>query len=171
MEPTASRRTIHLDMISTDRSAATRALARGGSSCSRLGRMRSRPNRIFRVSLIVLAAYVPLWALTAAVGPHTVRPLMISALAIDDSFRELRTTKDVYDAVGHVYALQFASYAPFCVTVWWARSDQDFGSAETELFVWFGCAFHVHSFKNSGWRRERPNQAMDRTADRFVSRF
>jgi hypothetical protein len=133
--------------------------------------MQRRPNRVFQVFLIVIAAYAALWALTASGGPHAVRPLMISALAIDDSFRELRTTKDVYDAVGHVYALQFASYAPFCVTVRWARSDQDFGSAETELFVWFGRAFHVHSFKNSGWRRERPNQAMERTADRFVSTF
>jgi hypothetical protein len=133
--------------------------------------MQRRLNRVFRVSLVVIAAYAALWALTAVVGPRTVRPLMISALAIDDSFRELRTTKDVHDAVGHVYALQFASYAPFCVTVRWARSDQDFGSAETELFVWFGRAFHVHSFRNSGWRRESPNHAMERTAYRFVSTF
>jgi hypothetical protein len=117
------------------------------------------------------AAYAALWALTAASGPRAVRSRMISALAIDDSFRELRTTKDVYDATGHVYALQFSSYAPFCVTVRWARSDEDFGSAETELFVWFGPAFHVRSFKNSGWTRERPNQAMERTADRRAPQF
>ena len=75
--------------------------------------MQRRPNRVFRVLLIVIAAYGALWTLTAAVGPRAVRPPMISALAIDDSFRELRTTKDVYDVVGHVYALQFSSYAPF----------------------------------------------------------
>jgi len=120
--------------------------------------MKRRRNRVFRVLLVVIAAYAALWALTAAVGPRTVRPLMISALAIDDSFRELRTTKDVYDAVGHAYALQFSSYAPFCVTVRWARSDKDLGSAETELFVWLGRPFHAYSFRKSGWRRERPNQ-------------
>jgi hypothetical protein len=131
--------------------------------------MQRRPNRVFRVLLIVIAAYAALWTLTAAVGPRSVRPLMISALAIDDSFRELHTTKDVYDAVGHVYALQFSSYAPFCVTVRWARSDQDFGSAETELFLWFGRAFHAHSFRKSGWTRERPNQSMQRTATRYAT--
>jgi hypothetical protein len=130
--------------------------------------MERRPNRAFRVLLIVIAAYAALWALTAAIGPRTVRPLVTSALAIDDSFRELRTTKDVYDAIGHVYALQFSCYAPFCVTVRWARSDQDFGSAETELFAWFGRAFHVYSFRKSGWTRERPNQTMQRTATRYA---
>jgi hypothetical protein len=35
MEPTASRRTIQLSMSSTLPLAVTRALARGGSSCSR----------------------------------------------------------------------------------------------------------------------------------------
>jgi hypothetical protein len=133
--------------------------------------MRRPPNRVFQVLIIVIAAYAGLWALTAVVGPRAVRPLVISALAIDESFRELPTTRDVYGAVGHVYALHLSSYAPFCVTVQWARSDQDFGSAETELYVWFGRAFHVHSFKNSGWRRERPNQAMERTADSCASTF
>ena len=128
--------------------------------------MQRRPNRIFRLLLIVIAAYAALWALTAAGGPRVIRPRMISELAIDDSFRELRTTGEVYDAVGHVYALQFSTYAPFCVTVRWARSDQDFGSAQTELFVWLGRAFHVYSFKKSGWTRERPNQSLQQTAGR-----
>src|SRR5947209_7185537 len=128
--------------------------------------MQCPPNRVLRALLFMVAGYAVLWALTAAVGPRAVRPCMISALAIDGTFRELRTTGDVYDAVGHVYALQFSSYAPFCVTVRWARSDQDFGSAETELFVWLGRAFHVYSFRNSGWRRERPNQALQRTSGR-----
>jgi hypothetical protein len=128
--------------------------------------MQRPPNRVLRVLLCVIGGYAALWVLTAAVGPCAVRPRVISSLAIDGSFRELRTTGDVYDAVGHVYALQFSSYAPFCVTVRWARSDQDFGSAETELFVWLGPAFHVYSFRNSGWRRERPNQALQPTAGR-----
>ena len=131
--------------------------------------MQRPPNRVLRVSLFVIAGYAALWALTAAIGPGTVRPLMTSALAIDDSFRELRTTKDVYDAVGPVYSLQFSCYAPFCVTVRWARSDQDFGSAETELFAWFGRAFHVYSFRKSGRTRERPNQTMQRTATRYAT--
>jgi hypothetical protein len=133
--------------------------------------MQRRSNSGLRVLLVVIAAYAALWALTAFVGPRAVRPRMISALAIDGSFRELPTTGDVYDASGHVYALQFSSYAPFCVTARWARSDQDFGSSETELFLWLGPAFHVYSFKNSGWRRERPNQAMERTAYRSASTF
>jgi hypothetical protein len=131
--------------------------------------MQRRPNRGFRVLLTFIAAYATLWALTAFIGPRAVRPRMISDLAVDSSFRELRATADVYDAVGHVYALQFCSYAPFCITVRWARSDQDFGSSETELFVWLGRAFHVYSFKNSGGRRERPNQAMERTSGSFAS--
>ena len=132
---------------------------------------RRPPNRVFRMLLIGITAYAFLWTLTAFVGPRVVRPRMLSALAIDASFHQLPTTRDVYDTVGHVYALQFRSYAPFFITVQWARSDPGFGSSETELFVWLGPAFHVYSLKNSGWIRERPNQAMERTADRRTLHF
>src|SRR4051812_45106920 len=131
--------------------------------------MQRRSNRALRTLFLALAAYLTIWALTAFLGPCTVRPIVRSALAIDDSFRELHTTREVHDAVGHVYALQFSVYAPFCVTVRWARSDQDFGSSETELYLWLGRVFHVHSFHRSGWTRETPNQAMERTAGSFES--
>jgi hypothetical protein len=109
-----------------------------------------------RIAFAILIAYCVLWTLTGVVGTRAARSLVIMGLHIDQSFNELATTDQVREAGGHVYAVRSASYAPGLVTVTWARSDENYGTCETELYLWFGRAVHVHSFTNSGWTHEYP---------------
>lgn len=113
-------------------------------------------SQTLRVATVILITYCVLWAFTAVLGTRAARSLVIDGLHIDTSFKKLATTDLVRNASGHVYAVRAASYAPGLVTVIWARSDENYATCETELYLWLGRAFHVHSFAKSGWTREYP---------------
>jgi hypothetical protein len=113
-------------------------------------------SRVLRIAALIPITYCLLWALTAVMGTRDARSEVIAGLHIDQSFRELATTDKVYNASGHVYAVRSSSYGPGLVTVTWARSDENYGTSETELYLWLGRAVHVRSFTNNGWRREYP---------------
>jgi hypothetical protein len=116
---------------------------------------------VSRVVAAILLVYCVLWALTGIRGTRAVRSVVATGLHVDKSFTELTTTDQVRKASGHAYAIQSLSYAPCLVTVAWARSDENYATCETELYVWFGFPIHVHSFKSSGWTHEYPNKRKD----------